>query len=101
MIDIALEDVVSLTDAAKLLPKRRGGKRPHVATLYRWASGGCRGVVLESLQVGATRCTSRQALQRFCERLTDAKGDPVVRTSRQRQAAIKRAERELDRAGIG
>ena len=88
MIDVALEDVVSLTDAAKLLPKRRGGKRPHVATLYRWASGGCRGVVLETIQVGGTLCTSRQALQRFFEALTVG-------------ASIRRAERELDRAGIG
>ncbi len=101
MIDVALEDVVSLTDAAKLLPKRRGGKRPHVATLYRWASGGCRGVVLETIQVGGTLCTSRQALQRFFEALTVGADRPALRTSRQRQASIRRAERELDRAGIG
>ena len=31
---------------------------------------GCRGVVLETIQVGGTRCTSREALQRFFENLS-------------------------------
>jgi hypothetical protein len=61
------EELVSLTEATKLLPKRRKGKRPNVATLYRWTTIGVRGIVLESVQVGGTRCTSREALQRFFE----------------------------------
>ena len=74
MIDILTEDVISLAEAAKQLPGRRGGKRPHVSCLYRWTIGGCRGVVLESVQVGGARCTSRQALARFIERLSVAPG---------------------------
>jgi hypothetical protein len=65
------ETIVSLTSATKMLPARRGGRRPHVSTLYRWATGGCRGVRLETLQVGGTLCTSREALQRFCDRLSE------------------------------
>ncbi len=64
MIYIQDEEVVSLTDATKHLPKRRAGKCPHVATLYRWAQQGVRGVKLETIQVGGTLCTSLEALQR-------------------------------------
>jgi len=70
MIDLANEDVMSLTEAARILPKRRAGKRTHVATLYRWSTKGLRGVKLEVIQVGATRCTSREAIQRFFDALS-------------------------------
>ncbi len=65
MIDLATETVITLTQATNHLPRRRGGKKPHPSTLYRWAKDG-----LETIQVGGTLCTSIQALQRFCERLT-------------------------------
>ncbi len=71
MLDATTEELLSLTEAARLVPRRRGGKGAHVATLYRWAKDGLRGVVLQTLQVGGTRCTSREALQRFFERLTE------------------------------
>ena len=41
-----------------------------VATLYRWASHGCRGVRLETIQIGGTKCTSREALDRSFEELS-------------------------------
>ena len=64
------EELMSLSDAARALPRRRGGRKVNVSTVYRWTTTGCRGVVLESLQIGGTRCTSRQALSRFFQRLT-------------------------------
>ena len=80
MIDPNSETLISLAEAARSLPRRRGGKRPHVSCLYRWTTSGCRGVVLESIQVGGTRCTSREALARFFQRLTqdDAADLPPV-----------------------
>ena len=66
MITISSETILSLDEATHRLPKRRGGKRPHIATLYRWAQRGVRGVRLETIQVGGTLCTSVEALQRFC-----------------------------------
>ena len=63
MID-SRESLLTLAEAGELVGK-------HVATIYRWASTGVRGAVLEVLQVGGTRCTSREALQRFCERFTE------------------------------
>jgi hypothetical protein len=97
------EHVVSLTEATKLLPRRRKGKRPNVATAYRWTTIGCKGIVLESVQIGGTRCTSREALQRFFDRLTaQSAGTPVSPPvpSRARRRDVERAERVLDRAGI-
>ena len=101
MIDIQNEEVVSLAEAAKskCLPRRRKGKRPHVATLFRWTTVGVRGVVLETLQCGGTRCTSLQALQRFFERLSGTDAVQSVPT-RRRQQQIARAEADLTEAGI-
>ena len=78
MIDLTTETVISLTEAAKRLPARRSGKRPHVATLYRWSQRGCRGVRLETCQVGGTRCTSVEALQRFVNQLSKSTGLSIV-----------------------
>jgi hypothetical protein len=56
---------------------------------------------LESLQVGGTRCTSREALARFFQRLTDrdVPAAPPTRTVAQRQRAAERAIRDLEKAG--
>lgn len=100
MIDIHKETVLSLTDAGKHLPRRRAGKRPHVATLYRWAQHGVRGVILETIQVGGTLCTSLEALQRFCERCTSGDTTVALRTAGTCRRQVKAAELELDAAGI-
>jgi hypothetical protein len=70
MINPNVESLVALSDVCNLLPPRRGGKKPHVSCIYRWTTAGCRGEILESIQVGGTRCTSREALARFFERLS-------------------------------
>lgn len=100
MIDITSETVVSLTEATQHLPRRRKGKRPNVATIYRWAQVGCKGVRLEIVQVGGTKCTSLEALQRFCDRLTNPTAPTTSTTPRQRQRQIDAADAELSAAGI-
>jgi hypothetical protein len=102
MIDPNAESLISLTEAAKNLPRRRAGKKTHVSCIYRWTTSGCRGVVLESIQVGGTRCTSKEALSRFFCRLSrdDAAHTPVCRSFFQRKRAVAAAEDELDRLGI-
>jgi hypothetical protein len=99
-IDPNTETVISLTEAARSLPRRRASKRPHVSCLYRWTTSGCRGVVLESIQIGGTRCTSREALSRFFQRLTVTPAAIPVVASLAHRAAIAAAERILDEAGI-
>ena len=104
MIDISSEQVVTLAEATTHLPRRRQGKRPNIATLYRWAQSGVKGIRLETICVGATRCTSVEALQRFCEAVTAAAdGTPVSpppRLTAHRQRQIDAAERRLAEAGI-
>ena len=58
MIDLQNEQVLSLKNAAKLLPARRRGKRPHSTTLARWAKYGFRGTRLEVICIGDVTCTS-------------------------------------------
>jgi hypothetical protein len=101
VLDLRSGPYFRLSDAGKYLPPRRGGKQPHTTTLYRWAKQGFRGVKLETIRVGGTLCTSMEALQRFCERLSEcptAAPEPTTMAARRR--ASERAERVLDRLGF-
>lgn len=100
MIDIQRETILSLTEASRHLPRRRKGKRPNVATLYRWAQKGVRAVRLETLQVGGCKCTSLEALQRFFNALTDPDAKPIASTSKARAKQIAAVEKDLTEAGI-
>jgi uncharacterized protein DUF1580 len=101
MIDASHENLISLADVPGHLPDRRGGKRPHVSCIYRWAQRGLRGVRLEVLQCGGTKVTSLEALQRFFERLSavTAGETPAARSSTQRQRAADHAGKELESQG--
>src|SRR5262249_3689525 len=97
MIDVAVEPLITLTEAAALVPRRRRGRKTSVTTLCRWASSGVRGVVLESIQVGGSRCTSIGALQRFFDSLSSGVGTPSRPvTSRDEGRRAKAADRALD-----
>jgi hypothetical protein len=101
-INLTVEHVMTLRDAARLLPARRRGKKPHVSCLHRWATAGLRGVVLESVSIGATRCTSVEAMQRFFARLSPSPAavrPPPTPASRRRH--LESVERQLDAKGIG
>jgi hypothetical protein len=100
MIDPNSETLISLADAAKILPRRRGGRRAHVSCIYRWTTAGCKGVILESIQVGGTRCTFREALARFFQRLTRGDSPALPRSPARRRYAAAAAERELQREGV-
>ena len=104
MIDIATETVLSLSEAREKLPRRRKNARPDLATMYRWWRQGIRGIRLETIMVGATRCTSIEALQRFFNALTAAaegsKPAPQTPQPKHRRSAIAAAERRLALAGI-
>jgi hypothetical protein len=98
MIDLANEKLLSLSQAARSLPGP-----PHPNTLWRWHQRGVRGVKLETVLIGGRRFTSFEALERFVHGVTSA-ADPIPaakwRTPRQREAAIRRAEEALRRAGV-
>lgn len=105
-IDLATERILSLSEAARALP-RIGGKRPHCSTLWRWCRRGCNGVRLEYARIGRRIVTSEEALSRFAARLAAADRDDRGAVARRRRArrgtsarAIEEAEAALDRAGI-
>jgi hypothetical protein len=103
MADLMSEDLVTLRQAAALLPHRRGRPTAY-STVWRWATRGARGVVLETVVLGGGRVTSRQAISRFAAALT--RSVAAGRTLRQtraaslptRRRAIEQAERVVDRA---
>jgi len=98
MIDLTHEALLSLSEAARTMP----GGGVHVCTLHRWRLRGIRAVRLEAVLRGGTWYTSKEALERFVAGTTAAANgeDGPSRTSKQREAAIQAAERELDAAGI-
>ncbi|HSI34581.1 MAG: DUF1580 domain-containing protein [Phycisphaerae bacterium] len=100
MIDPSIETPLPLTQAQSVrwLPKRRGQRKPHPSTFFRWAQRGLRGVKLETIRVGGTLCTTEQALVRFFARLSN----PTVsaRTADTAGSDLDRAEATLERARI-
>jgi len=98
-IDILGEKIITLKQAAEKIPQRRRGKRPHISCIYRWTTHGLRGVILKSIQIGGTRCTSEEALARFFERLTYADSNPQARSLAKRRRDSDSADRKLRELG--
>ncbi|MEZ6070951.1 MAG: DUF1580 domain-containing protein [Pirellulales bacterium] len=99
-IDISKETPITLSVAARRLPRRRRGKRPHVSTLHRWGTTGLRGVRLETIRVGGSRCTSMQALQRFFDALDDAPQQPTTQSPTRIQRDASSAGEKLEKEGF-
>ena len=109
------EELITLTEAAKCLPKV-DGKKPAVSTIWRWCHKGLRDVHLDYVRVGRKVCTSRKALLRFFTELAEIEertqtgqhvSDASLKrfprkpiTSRQRQHALAKADAVLEKAGI-
>jgi hypothetical protein len=81
-----------------------GNEHAHEGTLSRWCRVGVRGIRLESVLCGVRRCTSREAIGRFYERLTEASdaapsghapSPGVPRTRRQKDKAVRKAVDDL------
>jgi hypothetical protein len=75
MFDLTSEQPISLAEAAALVPSSRGCERTATSTLFRWITVGARarhgGIVkLDGMRLGGRWVTSREALQRFAERLS-------------------------------
>jgi hypothetical protein len=108
VIDLSTESPLSLAAAAAQIPPARNGKRCHLSTVLRWVLRGARSpaghlVKLEAVRLGGRWLTSREALQRFSERLTPRlEGDErtVPRSPAKRRRADERAEAELDKMGL-
>jgi hypothetical protein len=97
MIDVEQEKLVSFSQLAQSLPRRRSNRPVHVSTIHRWRKPGLRGVRLEAIRVGGSWHTTREAFARFCERLTAAEtdGDTAAVTTSARRRTHELADVEL------
>jgi hypothetical protein len=93
-IDIKVETLIGMGQGSALLPDR-----PSMCTMWRWATRGARGRVLDTVVIGGRRYTSIEAIQRFA-RQDGATEAPAIRTPAARERAIRKAEKELADAGI-
>jgi hypothetical protein len=108
MIDPLNDEMLTATEAAKLCP-RVTGKKPHVASIWRWAKQGVGGIHLEHAVVSHTLFTTREALCHFFRDLAAAplsqQGyDPMrpgARTAAQRRRDFIGARKRLEAALMG
>ena len=108
-IDVGNETLLSLTEAAKQVPKLNG-RRVHASTIFRWCRRGLNDIRLEYVRVGRRIATSAEALNRFFNALAAADGDaPAHRHARTTELSpsraarahdIARAEAKLEEAGL-
>jgi hypothetical protein len=107
MVDLSSETLLTLAQAARLVPPGRNGRKTYLSTIHRWILKGVRlpsgeVVRLEAIRLSSRWLTSREALQRFAERQTPRlDGDlSSPRTPLARHRASERAARRLERIGI-
>jgi Protein of unknown function (DUF1580) len=104
-MSILQESLLSLHDAAQLLPSSRVGKRVNFSTIWRWALRGVRAtdgrrVKLEAARVGGRWLTSREALERFASALTPTNDAEPIRTPTARKKGNAVAKKKLEKMGI-
>jgi hypothetical protein len=82
-------DLLSETRTSFVETAQREGV--HISTVWRWAQRGIDGHVLASFSCGGRKYTTREAFKRWIAAIN---GEPIrSETPRQRERAIKRAER--------
>ena len=91
------EELLTFAEAARLLPRRRGGSKVATSTLWRWARRGSRGVVLRVVHIGGNVYVPRSALVDFIDRRSAVDHAPQ---SPGPSTASKRAMRQLDKMGL-
>lgn len=102
-IDLQNEHLLTLPEVAGVLP-RRNGKNIHATTIWRWTKRGRCRVRLESVRIGGTLYSSREALQRFATRLSQLDGlDDCAPSQNAKQVGCrshKQAESNLQGEGF-
>jgi Protein of unknown function (DUF1580) len=94
MIDITTEKLLSMSQAARLIPPSRSGRATHTSTLVRWIHRGVRGRRLDAVRIGGSWVTSVEALARFAvpAASTAIVDIPVTRSPSAARAARVNAE---------
>lgn len=97
MIDPTTEELLTMKQVARLFPGR-SGRGVAVATVWRWLSGrGRRNVVLESIVVGGSRYSSREAVSRFCRQVNS---QPVASHDRRAEHQAETVAKLLEAEGF-
>ena len=101
MIDPHNDTLIPFSELPKRL-RKRGAKKPHLSTVYRWSQRGRRGTRLEYIKIGGSRYTSEGALSAFIDACTAASQgyrDDIEppKTPRQRQRVKEKARSEVER----
>jgi hypothetical protein len=92
------DQLLPLSQLAKLLPVVRGNKPPNRSTLYRWATTGLKSrsgqrIRLEAQFIGGTLCASLEDVRRLCDQKDDIDFTPSeYRSQREEQEMRQRAE---------
>lgn len=105
-IDLRNEQLLTLTQAARMLPPSRRGRPVSLSCVYRWILDGVKTphgrVRLEAIRAGGRWLSSAEALQRFVEAQTPDLADrpQLPRTPTARRRASERADAQLQKIGI-
>ena len=100
-----MQDLLTLAEAANLLPKRNG-KKIHACSIWRWCRKGIRGVVLRTVPVGAVLFTTAEYVEEFLAALQQERtqrhaiGKQIAQRFRQRSASASEAMRGLRAMGL-
>lgn len=104
-IDISREKIITLNEAARLVPTVNG-KRVHVSSVWRWALKGVGGVHLEYGRLGRRIVTSHEAMGRFMNALASKDAQLIdisagkASTRAQHNTSIRDAEKILKDHGV-
>lgn len=95
-----MNEVLSITQAARFYPRKT-----HSSTIIRHITKGIKtpaGVVkLEATRIGGRWVTTREAIDRFSERLTANHGAVLAEPTETRKASTAKAKAFLKSLGIG
>lgn len=93
MIDIETDELITLTQAARLLPKVRS-KYMHTSTLWRWCSKGNSGIKLQYVRLGRRIFTTAKALSEFSKELSEQ--DTLGVPPETKKQIIKRSKKTIE-----
>ncbi len=91
------DELLTFSQAAAELPRRRGGAKTSTSTLWRWSKRGSRGVFLRIVRVGGNVYVPRSALVEFIEQRSAVGRSPQCPAPTTRS---KRAMQQLDEMGL-
>jgi hypothetical protein len=104
MIDSELGSYFAISEVPNRIPKTSRGRRVSIATVVRWSTKGLKGIKLETIRIGGTRCTCDDALRRFFERISQSQSgrtpSPALLTATQRNRRFEAVEERLNELGI-